>query len=610
VIFGNRTLKGWFSVGPETYVMVKENSSIETVKASMQDLILSHLGEEVKRDEYTIGFQPLTDIHLNPEIPVGIAPVSNPTYVYILGIIGMLVLLVASINYATLSIGKSVKRTHEVGMRKVLGATKASLVWQYLSESILVSLVSTSIGVSLAIYLVPVFNRLTGVSLVYQFDWWHVLAYLTLAVLIGILAGGYPAFILTNTRIMSMMKKGVNPGGRQWVSRGMMTFQFLITVLLVSSTLIMNKQIKFLMNKDLGYNYEAYISIPLFGDSESGNFFDDYASALSNGSILKQKIAKHPEFTNICMSSHALGTEGWSHLAFVDNDGGFRWFRMLGTDAHFIDSYGLQMVDGRGFEEGNTADKRQSIILNESAVRYFALENPIGDKLPGKNFEELRIIGVVKDFHYSSLRDEIEPLVITQNVAPLYEGASDIGINDSPIPKMQLKYTGSQLLQAHEILEKEWSAAFPNRNLELAFVEENIRQQYENEARLNKLIGVATIIAIIIASIGLLGLTVLVVNSREKEIGIRKIIGASPFQIFGLLAKAFSWQLAIGIGLSIPLTIWLMKEWLDGFAFRTSIGVDMFGLSVFISAGIALLVISFHAWKASRVNPVESLRVE
>jgi len=610
VIFGNRTLKGWFSVGPETYVLVNEHASIETVKAYMQDLIMSHLGEDVKRDEYTIGFQPLTDIHLNPDIPVGIAPVSNPTYVYVLGIIGLLVLLVASINYATLSIGKSVKRTHEVGMRKVLGATKKSLVSQYLSESILVSIVSTLLGASLAIYLVPFFNRLTGVSLVYQFEWWHIFAYFALAIIIGILAGIYPAFILTNTRIMSMMQKTSSPSGKHWVRQGMVTFQFLITVLLVSSTLIMNKQIKYQMDKDLGYNYEAFISIPLFGESETGGFFGDYKYALNNGAILKQMISRHPEVSDISLANHAFGSEGWSHLAFEDNSGSFRWFRMVGTDANFINAFNLEITEGRNFEEGNTADERQSILLNESAVNYFGLENPIGDKLPGKSFEDHRIIGIVKDFHYSSLRDEIEPLIITQNVEPFYQGASDIGIDDNPMPKLLLKYTGNQLLQAQEILKKEWNDAFPNRNFEMFFIEENIRKQYENEARLNKLIGVATIIAIIIASIGLLGLTVLVVNSREKEIGIRKIIGATPFQIFGLLAKAFSWQLVIGIGLSIPLTNWLMNQWLEGFAFRTSIGIDMFGLSVFISAGIALLVISFHAWKASRVNPVESLKVE
>ncbi len=608
-LFSEGAMTGWMSIGPETYVLVKENASIQSVEDKSQDVLMSYLGEDFERDQYTVGFQPLTDIHLNPEIPRGIAPVSNPTYVYILGIIGFLVLLIACVNYTTLSIGKSIKRAKEVGMRKILGAGKKLLVGQYLTESILVALVSMIVGTVIAILSIPTFNQLTGVSLVYAFAWWHVGLFLLIGVLIGTLAGLYPSFVLTNTRIMAIMQSSNTSGGKHWVRKVMVTFQFLVTVLLISSTLIMQKQIGYLQSKDLGYEYEAVISVLLFANQE-GRFTERYASAQNNAALLQQNLKKHPELTNFTTSSHAFGSNGWMHLAFEDTRGNFLWFRLLGTDADFVESFDLKVVEGRNFEPENTADQRQSILLNETAMAYFGLENPLEEKLPGNDFGEHRIIGVVEDFHYSSLHEEIEPLVITQSLIPVFQGISDADFTDSPIPKLLFKYTGTQLTTVNDVLQEEWKRTFPNRNLEYEFLDQNIARQYENEARLNKLIGVATLISILIASIGLLGLTVLVVNSREKEIGIRKVIGASPAQIFGLLAKTFSWQLALGVLLSIPLTVWLMRIWLEDFAYRVSIGVDMFGVSTLLSVVIALAVISFHSWKATRINPVKSLRAE
>ncbi|MEQ9049386.1 MAG: ABC transporter permease [Marinoscillum sp.] len=609
-LLGERRLTAWMMVGPETYALVKEEASIESVNAKSQDVVMSYLGEEMNRDEYNIGFQPLTDIHLNPDIPVGIAPVSNPVYVYVLAVIGFLVLLIACINYTTLSIGQSIKRAHEVGMRKVLGAAKRSLMMQYLSESVLVAIVSMGIGGVLAVFLIPTFNRLTGVDLVYLFEWWHLGVFLALGLAIGLLAGIYPAVILTSTKVMTIMRSASGSRGKHWVRKVMVTFQFVITVLLISSALIMQKQIRFLQDKDLGYQYEAFVSVPMFSSAESGRMAERIASARANAELLKTSIEAHPQVSNVTMASHTFGTPGWAELSFTDDKGIFRTFSMLAVDAAYLSAFDMKIVEGRDFEKGSGLDERQSILLNETAVDYFGLENPIGKTLPGNDFGEHRIIGVVKDFHFSSLHQEIEPLVITQNVQPMFRGVSDVGMKDSMIPKLLFKFTGSQLSEVQEILTEAWESTFPNRNLEYAFIDDNVARQYENEARLNKLIAVATVISILIAAIGLLGLTVLVVNSREKEIGIRKVIGASPFQIFHLLARTFSWQLGLGVALSIPLTVWLMRQWLQDFAYRISIGADMFLLSSLIALVVALMVIGYQAWKAALVNPVKSLRTE
>lgn len=374
-LFGERALSAWTSVSPETYVLIRDNASIRSVEASSQDVIMQYLADEVNRDEYTVGFQALTDIHLNPDIPAGIAPVSNPVYIYILGIIGLLVLTIACINYTTLSVGQSIKRAREVGLRKIMGAAKTSLVAQYLSESILLVFLSMGIGTLLAIVCIPTFNRLSGADLVYVFEWWHLIFFILIGLIIGILAGIYPALILTNTRIMQIMRAGNSAGGRHWVRKTLVTFQFVITVLLISSTLIMHRQLNYLQSKDLGYTYDAYISVPMFADQGPSSYFERVSSAQQNADILKARLEKRPEISGITEASHVFGTQGWAHLAFTDESGAFRWFTLLSVDAEFLRAFDIDVVQGRDFEKGNVLDKRQSIVINQAAVDFFGFEN-------------------------------------------------------------------------------------------------------------------------------------------------------------------------------------------------------------------------------------------
>jgi putative ABC transport system permease protein len=331
---------------------------------------------------------------------------------------------------------------------------------------------------------------------------------------------------------------------------------------------------------------------------------------MENGKLLKARLETYPEISNVAMGTHVFGTSGWANLAYTDDKGVFRWFRMLAVDDAYLDAFGINIIEGRGFEKGNGLDQRQSVILNEAAVKHFGLENPIGAKLPGNDFEDHQIIGVTENFHFTSLHSEVEPLVIVQNIIPIASGVSDADFADSITPKLVFTYNGSNLLDATEILKKEWEAVFPNETWNYNFIDDQIKSQYESEAQMNKLISVATVLSIIIASLGLLGLSMLVVNSKIKEIGIRKVMGATPVSIFQLLAKSFSIQLIIAIILSVPLTILLMSKWLENFAYRVDIGVWLFILSGLASMLIAFLVISYHTMKAARINPVNSLRSE
>ncbi len=607
-LYSERALNAWFNVFVETYVLLKDQTQIESVEAKVQEVVMTHLKDQVEYGQYQMGFQPLTDIHLNPEIPVGIAPVGNPQYVYILGLIGLFVLITAGVNYATLSIGQSLKRQKEVGVRKVMGAMKKSLVGQYLMESWLITLVALIISLVIAYSILPVFNTLTQADVDLNFEPWHLILYLGLVIVIGFLSGLYPALILSGLKITNILSGQKAPRRAFYIRKGMVVFQFIITVFLITSTLIMSKQLNYLNSKDLGYQYDATVSVPLYPDPSSQRLTEFINSAMENGKILREQLKKYPEVSDIGMGSHVFGNQGWGQLSFTDDAQIFRTFRMLVVDPYYFETFNIKVKEGRAFEAESTLDQRESIIINQAAADYFGLQDPIGKKLPSQEFGMHNIIGVTEDFNFSSLHNPVEPLVITQNVVPIYDGISDHGYGDSPIPKLVFKYTGNQLTKVEELLQNEWEQIFPGEEMNFSFVEDNIRTQYENEQRMNKLVSFATILSIIVAGLGLLGMTVLMINSRVREIGIRKVMGASEFSIFGLLTKSFAPQLLLGILLSIPITYWLMRDWLNNFAFRINISIDIFMLGGIISILVALVVISAHVLRAAKANPVESIQ--
>ncbi|MEQ8239861.1 MAG: ABC transporter permease [Cyclobacteriaceae bacterium] len=609
-IYSELTLNHWFTVSPETYILLREGTSIESVNDKMQDVVMSYLGEELQRDEYNIRFQPITDIHLNPEIPVGNSTVNNPKYVYILGFIGSMVLILACINYTTLAMGNSLKRNKEVAVRKVLGALRPILISQYLTESVIIASISTAIGTITTLLAIPVFNALTNSTLAYSFEWFHLAYFGGLGLLIGLVAGIYPVLALSRGKVLTLLQNTSQSKASHGVRKAMVIFQFAMTVFLLTSTLVMQKQLNFLQNKDLGFSYEASIAVEIPTDPTLQRMSERVVAAEQNHALLKAEISKSPKITDVTMGSHTFGSRTWAHMAFTDKNEVFRRFYFLQVDEHYLEAFDIKVITGRDFEEGSGLDKRQSIIINQAAVDYFGFENPIGEKLPGNEFGEHQIIGVIDDFHFSSLHNKVQPLVIAQSIQLIYQGISDADIGGSVLPKLLFKFQGQNLIEAEEILSESWDKIFPNQGLEFHFMDHAIQQQYESEAQLKKLITVASTIAIVIAAIGLLGLTVLVINSREKEIGIRKVMGASALQVFILLAKTYSIQLVIGIILSIPLTLWLMNDWLNNFAYKITLTPDLFIKSGLLALVIALLVVTYHTLKAALINPIESLRDE
>jgi len=610
--YNPRALTAWFNISPETFVLLKENVSIETVEAKLPDMVRKVLGDEVEEGQYVLGFQQLGDIHLDTAFPPSGLPVGNPNYVYVLATVGLLVLIMACINYTTLSTGQSIKRAKEVGIRKVVGAQRGGLVWQYLSESVLITFFAVVTGVGLAFLLLPTFNDLAGTMLEIPITADSILLLVGIILFVGMLTGLYPSMVLSNLKLISILR-GSKSGGRRagMFRKSLVVFQLLLTIFLISGSIVMRQQLNYMQNSDVGYQKDAMVYVDMYAKPGTSGLIDRIQSGFDNAEIFKSKLQSYPEIENLGTANHMFGTSGWTEVGFSDKDGQFRQFTLILTDANYNSGFEIDIVDGRDFDPDLEIDKRESIILNEAAAEYFfGFEDPIGKQLPGENFGTHRVIGVVQDFNYESLHSKVQPLIIAQNGAPMFQGGSDFSINSNPIPKVFFKYAGNSLLGVQATLEEVWESTFPSEELNFGFVDERMRLMYENEARVNKIAGVATVISILIASFGLLGLTILVVNTKVKEIGIRKVLGASPLIIMGILLRQFSLQLVLAFLISIPITWYVMEMWLSDFAYRIDIGVLVFLGSGLLSFFIMISVISYHAVRASRINPVNSLRSE
>ena len=616
LFYSEGALNAWFNISPETYVVLREGVSPESLKPKTEAMVKTVIdgarifGDVPVEDHYLVGFQNLTDIHLDVDTPAATYPVGNPDYVYILGAIGLLVLIIACMNYATLSIGQSMKRAKEVGVRKVVGAAGRNLIAQYLSESMVIALLATIIGLIFTLLALPIFNNLAQTNLVLELSIENLTSILVITLTIGFLSGIYPALILSRFNVASILKGGKLSSGSRWVRKGMITFQFLLTVFLISCTLIMRQQLDYLQSSDLGYSYDAMISVPLYADENTPRISQQISTAIKNGEMLKSELSKQTSISDFGMGSHVFGSPGWVQLGFDANTGNYLQFQFLIVDPYYLDAFDIEVIQGVGFDPKLDIHKTQGVILNETAVSYFGLDDPIGKKLPGDEFGDHQIIGVAKDFNFESLREEIAPLVIVQNPVPVFMGINDFNSGDSFVPKLVFRYQGNKLADVGDVLDEAWKKLFPSEELNFYFVEQSLQNQYEDEVRVNQIVSIATVLSIIIASFGLLGLTILMVNIKLKEIGIRKVLGASSRTILNILFKQFSLQLIIAIILSVPITWYLMNSWMDDFAYRTNIGIGVFLISSLLTLMLVLIVIGFHAARASRTNPIHSLRDE
>jgi putative ABC transport system permease protein len=599
---------GWFNVTPETYVLLQPGTDVTSLESKFPPLFKSILGDDYEKSKYHVGLQPLEDIHLNTDYPTGISDVSDPRYSYILGGVALLVLFLACINFVTLAIGRSVTRAKEVGIRKVVGAVRTQLIAQFIGEAVLVTFVALLIGAAGAGIGLPLFNELSGKTLGLEWNAFTLICCLVFLLVIGLCAGSYPAFVLSAFKPISILKGTVQGNNKNLIRKVLVGVQLVLAVFLVSSTIVMRDQLSFLQNKNLGFDRENIMTLQLSG---SGNRLRDVvSSAFEKGKLYRRELEALPQVASVSIASHDFGDGNWTNLGYTDDAGTYRTFFMNVVDEHYIPDMNISLASGRNFGSENTSDSTRGIIVNEAFLREYNITNPSGQRIPGRNFPDHEIIGVVKDFNYASLYAQVEPLVMVMNSTIVTSGAENISMNNSPVPKLFIRLHKGQTGEGIVEIEKLWKKLSNGDDFQFAFVDDRLNEQYRNDSNLGRILQIATILSILIGSLGLYALASLAMQSRVKEICIRKLLGATSAHLLGLLSKEFVAIMIVCILISAPITWYFMTQWLSTFAYK----IDL-NMTVFLSAGlasivVALLTISFHAIKTVHAEPAEILKNE
>jgi len=583
-----------------TYLLLKPGTDPQKLEAKFPAFMNKYAAKDLK----AMGFDKkqflvaLTDIHLHSNMDTNVTPPGSVTYLYILASIALFTLIIACINFMNLSTARSSKRSAEVGIRKVLGAEKNSLVKQFLGESVLMSLLAFVIAIVITEIMLPAFNTVSGkhLSLSFLNDIPIILSFLLLSVLTGLFAGSYPAFYLSAFKPIKVLKgKFSNSLAAVSLRKGLVVFQFIISVVLIIASVVIANQMHYLRSADLGFDKDQQIVIPLHSETAKNIY-----------TSLKTEIRKQTQVLNAGASMYYPGINNPSDNLFYkegqDMKSGQRT-RTNWVDASFLQTLNIQPVAGRLFREDFLADTNFRVILNESAIKrlgFPSAQNAVGKKVyfdwQGKNYA-FDIIGVVKDFHYENLHLPITPYAFQLNNVPEYNYL----IVHAKTANMQSLLT---------TIGNIWHKLNPTEPFEYSFIDQDFQRNYEAETRLSAIVGYFTLIAILISCLGLFGLATFSAEQRTKEIGVRKVLGASVTSIVALLSKDFLKLVGIAVLIASPLAWFVMNKWLQDFAYRVNINWAVFVITTLVALFIALFTISFQAIRAAIANPVKSLRTE
>ncbi|HNP95520.1 MAG TPA: ABC transporter permease [Cyclobacteriaceae bacterium] len=610
-VYSERSLGAWFNIVPETYVLLTEQAKASALTPKFGSVFKKIMGPDFE-GTYEVGLQPLLDIHLNTDFPIGRAPVSNPRYTYILGGIAILILVVACINFVTLSVGRSLKRAKEVGVRKVVGAERKHLIFQFIGEAVIVTIVSLVVGMIVAVTGLPTFNDLSGKGLVLEISEFMVLLGLFLVLIIGLFAGSYPAFVLSSFRPVSVLKGGVNVGGsKQRLRKILVGVQLVLSVFLISSTLIMRDQLNFLQNKDLGFNKEQLMVVQLnVVSSPDARMSQRLRDGFTKLEQFKIELAKVQGMSAVFGAAQDFGHGNWINIGYTDNTSTYRQFNLNVVDEDYIPGMKMEMVAGRNFSKEIPADKRRSIIVNEAFVREYGWTDPIGQRIPGNNFGDHEVIGVVKDFNYNSLYTRVDPVVLVTDFDVIRSGVENINVSSTTVPKLMARLNPGNIANTIGEIKSVWDRITNGEEFNFSFADESMAAQYRTDQNLSKIISIATLLAIIIGSLGLYALASLAMQNRTKEISIRKVMGATEQSLLVLLSKDYVYLIGISLLVSVPLTVYIMNNWLQTFEYNVGISWQVFAIAGALSLLIAILTISNQAVRTARSQPAQTLKSE
>jgi putative ABC transport system permease protein len=583
--------KMWGYVDFYTYVLLKKNTHIEPMQAGIPAFFKRHTLEP----GFTIAFEPLDDAYLHSKAQRQPGPVGSMLNIYLFSCIGVIILLIACVNFMNLSTARSLERAKEVGVRKVLGVTPSALRRQFLLESFIIALVAGVAAVLLTKLALPLVSQLSGKAFAPEtllnghFAWWVV----ALIILTGLLAGTYPAWFLSRFRPVAVLKGAVRPSrGSMSLRKALVVFQFTLSVTLIAGTIIVYAELHYLNNHELGFKKDQMLVINFEGDKQ----------VAENIEAIKHAISIQPGVGAVAASRAVPGEflpNAGTNIEAANGTMVHETPLIYEVDFDFIPTLQIPLVAGRNYSRAFLSDSTKAIVINETAARLYGYRNP-ADAV-GKKFEQWgrqgTIIGVVKDFHFRSLHTKVEPLTLRYGMS-------------WSLNRIIVSVKGNQVAPALSAIEKTWKTVAPQRPFLYYFLDQQFNQQYNAEQHFGYLFSLFSFLAIFIACLGLFGLATFTAQQRTKEIGIRKVLGASVANIVVLIAKDFMRLVFIAIVIAVPLCLLVMNRWLNDFAYRVTISPGIFVATAAIALFIALTAISWQSIKAALANPVRAIKNE
>lgn len=596
----------WLSNSFSTYFLLKPNVNYKSIDAKYPQLLEKYVGPEVQKymgisisdfskqgNKYRFYLQNLKDFHLDPSIQQEFKPASDPKYLLIFGAIAVLIVVIAAINFMNLSTAQASRRAKEVGIKKLGGSTRGMLVAQFLSESFILSFTSLVLALIFIKVTLPYFNNLLGARLVLNLftNWYTVPLLILFSIFVGILSGSYPAFFLSSFNPYEVLKGSVKNSMKNGnLRRVLVVFQFAVSILLIVCTMIMYRQIHYMLNKDVGFNKEQLIVI---------NRADAIGQKMKS---FKESIKRIPGVVNIASSTavpnrtnnnNGYGLEGRKDESFlmVTN-----W-----VDYNYLDTYGMKLASGRSFSESYSTDK-DACVINESVVKNFSITDPLKARFvqPGdaSSRKYIPVIGVVKNFNFESLRNPIGPCILCFQNENFMWGY------------LTVRLTAQNYSTTISEIEKVWKDYTANTPLQYYFLDADFEKMYVQEKQNAQMAVIFSILAIFIAALGLFGLTSFTVEQRTKEIGVRKAMGSSVSGVFVVISKEVIILVTISAVISWPVIYYIAQKWLENFYYRINLGLFSFVAGLIIALGIAILTISYRILRAATVNPAQSLKYE
>ena len=582
-LLGEKRLTHWGWMDHYTYVLLTKGSTQEQVETKFPDFLRKNAPEWVTEKE-KLYLQPLTSIHLHSDRKDEVTPNSHEVYSYILGTIALFILLMAFANFINLSTATLVSRFKEISIQKVLGASRFQLTIYFWIESIMICLIALLMAFFLASLALPYFNLTTGKHISIMSSPWLIVPSLLLAVLIGFFSGIIPTIQAGRLSILKINKPQENSMSKSTIRTALITFQFSISILLITSTWIVSTQFNFLKSSRLGFISDHVVVIPVKDRSQNDRH-----------SIIVNEISQLPGVAKASYSSSMPGCNNAYTYTYtlVGSDAGERSMAVFLVDENFFDIYGIKLKEGR-LPSLENRDTLAEVVLNEAAVQQLHLSQPIGQLVTGQ--VKGKVVGVIEDFNYATLHSAIDP-VIMYSYPPNFRFVS-------------VKFVGDEIQNNLTALEKRWQELYPGYPLEYFFLDDKIKQLYGAEFQLSKAYTSFSIIAVIIASIGLIGLTTYLLTRKLKEISIRKVFGSSTPQLIRWIYSGYLKIIIIAVLISWSFGYYWMNRWLEGFAFKIELSPLHFVFPVLIMISILLLTTGIQTMRASRTNPVDNLRDE